>query len=205
MYTAGNDHPTPFFPILCTDMGDIPEAQRAACMMLGGAHLLQKPCWTCGISGVDLNLVQACEKRDFEALKIKIQNWNASLLVNTNVSQVLEEAKSESMYVMEVMYFLCSNFFVFFVFNHPPPPPTSSFYIYYFSKIVFIYILQCYSLYLCAFGTSTLPTIFQIVWNITWMVESASLLLNCFQNLLRTCGVVRDLLCRAFSILHLHA
>lgn len=100
MYTAGNKQQL-FLPILCTFLGDTPEAQRAACMLIGGA-VLQRACWTCEVSGHDLNLCRDYEQRNFEELKLKIQKWTKALIKNDKITQTKQEAKQESMYINEV-------------------------------------------------------------------------------------------------------
>lgn len=103
MYTAANAEGEIFIPVLATFLGDTPEALRAACMMLGNACLLSQACWTCRVSGAELNLLQQFQKRNYIELLQKVRKWNDACTQGVGVAQAKEEAKSESMYIMEVI------------------------------------------------------------------------------------------------------
>lgn len=114
MYTAHGTNEL-FFPLLCTVMCDTPEALCAVCKMRGLAPLLQKPCWSCNVSGVELNLIREYDKNNFKELCTKIQQWNQALVTETGVQTALIEAKQQSMYIVEVLLIFLVGFFIYYL------------------------------------------------------------------------------------------
>ena len=109
MYTAGPEKKDLFLPIVTTFLGDTPQAQCAANKMQGPAFLMSAPCWSCAAFGNLLNTLQVFEKLCFKDLLARIQHWNKVMMTGTDTKEVQQEARSKSMYIMEVCPLLFLN------------------------------------------------------------------------------------------------
>jgi hypothetical protein len=92
-------------PLLMAHLADTPEAMRAACLFTGAYNRLKKACWTCTVSGSELNKIDSWPVRDFGLLHDKIKDWMQQLLEPGNVGKVDDACAAESVFLIDV----CAN------------------------------------------------------------------------------------------------
>lgn len=89
-------------PVLAAWLADTPEAMRAACSYNGMYHRLQKACWTCTISGPELNVIGNWNTRNFPELHAKFPLWVAQLLIPGQMKVIDSYCAAESTYLVDV-------------------------------------------------------------------------------------------------------
>lgn len=76
-----------YYPLLCCYLGDTPEQKKVACKFSGGNDKLhEKPCFTCDVSGKDLNEILDSSVREKKILSKSDHNekWNTLLQCKSN-------------------------------------------------------------------------------------------------------------------------